>query len=91
MDEEKKVVHSFVVSQYEDGTVDVKDAGVEGTETLSNDQIFTKIEDYAKLISLRRASDVAFAAAYNAVAKFYQDAAAAQRKAAEVNPDESKS
>jgi len=88
--EEKKVVHSFTVSQYEDGSVDVKDAGVEGTEALTNDQIFNKIEDYAKLIGLRRQSDVAFSAAYNAMAKFYQDLATQQKAAAEAAAQEPK-
>lgn len=87
--EEKKVIFAYTVSRNEDGSVDVKNAGLEGVEDISNEAIYKDIEDVARLIEMKRASDTAFTAAYNGAAKFYQDLAAQQKAAAQaavVNP-----
>lgn len=81
--EEKKVIFAYTVSRNDDGSVDVRDAGLEGVEPISNEAIYKDIEDVAKLIELKRTSDTAYTAAYNAIAKFYQNLAAQQRAAAE--------
>jgi hypothetical protein len=89
--EDKKVVFAYTVMRNEDGSVDVKDAGLEGVEPIATSDIYTDIEAVAKLIELKKSSDAAFAAAYNGIAKFYQDLAAQQKAQAEeaaavVNP-----
>jgi hypothetical protein len=89
--EDKKVVFAYTVMRNEDGSVDVKDAGLEGVEAISTPDIYTDIEAVARLIDLKKSSDAAFTAAYNGIAKFYQDLAAQQRAQAEeqaavVNP-----
>jgi hypothetical protein len=80
---EKKVLFAYTVVRNEDGSVDVQDAGLEGVEAISNDKIYEDIEAVSRLITLKRASDVAFTGAYNGIAKFYQDLAAQQKAAAE--------
>jgi hypothetical protein len=81
--EDKKVVFAYTVMRNEDGSVDVKDAGLEGIEPIGTADIYADIEAVAKLIELKRSSDAAFTAAYNGIAKFYQDLAAQQRAQAE--------
>jgi len=81
--EDKKILFAYTVIRNEDGSVDVKDAGLEGVEPVSNDKIYEDIEAVSRLISLKRASDVAFTGAYNGIAKFYQDLAAQQKAAAD--------
>jgi hypothetical protein len=85
MAENKKVVYAYMVMRNEDGSVDVKDAGLEGVEPVESAKIYEDIEAVAKLIELKRASDTAFAASYNAIAKFYQDLAAQQKAAQEAS------
>jgi len=91
--DDKKVVFAYIVMRNEDGSVDVKDAGLEGVEPIATSDIYTDIEAVSKLIDLKRSSDAAFTASYNGIAKFYQDLAAQQRATAEqqagvVNPTE---
>lgn len=81
--EEKKVLFAYTVVRNEDGSVDVRDAGLEGVEPVSTDKIYEDIESVAKLISLKRSADAAFVASYNGIAKFYQDLADQQKAAAE--------
>jgi hypothetical protein len=81
--EDKKILFAYTVIRNEDGSVDVRDAGLEGVEVVSNDKIYEDIESVSRLITLKRASDVAFTGAYNGIAKFYQDLAAQQKAAAE--------
>lgn len=77
---EKKVLYAYTVLRNEDGSVDVRDAGLEGVEPVATDKIYEDIESVAKLIELKRSSDAAFVAAYNGIAKFYQDLAAQQKE-----------
>lgn len=91
MEDSKKVVFAYTVSRNEDGSVDVKDAGLEGTTPVENAKIYEDIEAVAKLIELKRQSDASFVAAYNGIAKFYQDVNAAQAKAAAATTTEKKS
>lgn len=74
-----KVQFAYMVVRNEDGSVDVKDAGLEGVTPIPTEKIYEDIEAVAELIERKRVSDAAFAAAYNAVAKFYSDAAKAQK------------
>jgi len=78
--EDKKVLFSYTVTRNSDGSVDVADnsAAHVGAEAITSDKIYEDIEAVAKLVDLKRTSDAAFAAAYNGVAKFYQDVAAQQ-------------
>jgi hypothetical protein len=86
--EDKKILFAYTVIRNEDGSVDVRDAGLEGVEAVSNEKIYEDIEAVSKLIALKRASDVAFTGAYNGIAKFYQDLAAQQKAAAEATEKE---
>ena len=81
--DEKKVLFSYTVTRNSDGSVDVADnsAAFEGVEPITSDKIYEDVEAVARLVELKRASDTAFAAAYNGVAKFYQDVAAQQQAA----------
>lgn len=79
---EKEIKVAYVVYRYADGSADVKDAEMEGTERVSNDEIFKDIEDVARLVQLKRVENAAFVAAYNGTAKFYQDVNAKQQEEA---------
>jgi hypothetical protein len=81
MADSKKVAFAYTVVRNEDGSVDVRDAGLEGVEAIENARIYEDIEAVARLIELKRQSDASFVAAYNGIAKFYQDLAAQQQKA----------
>ena len=85
MDKEKKVVVAYTVFRNEDGSVDVKDAGLEGTTALSNEEIFRDIRDVSRLIKLKEAQDAAFIGSYNALTRFYQDLA--EQQATPVEPE----
>jgi hypothetical protein len=78
--EDKKVLYSYTVTRNSDGSVDVADNSemFEGVDSITSDKIYEDVEAVAKLVALKRTSDAAFAAAYNGVAKFYQDIAAQQ-------------
>jgi hypothetical protein len=82
MEDTKKVAYAYIVMRNEDGSVDVKDAGLEGVEAVENAKIYEDIENVAKLIDLKRQSDAAFVAAYNGIARFYQDLSNQQKAAA---------
>jgi len=88
MADNKKVVFAYIVMRNEDGSVDVKDAALEGVEAVEAPKIYEDIEDVAEMIRLKRYSDAAAVASYNATAKFYQDMQAAQtaRAASPVKP-----
>jgi hypothetical protein len=74
-----KIQFAYTVTRNEDGSVDVKDAGLEGVAVIPTEKIYEDIEAVAQLIERKRLVDASFAAAYNAVAKFYSDAAQAQK------------
>lgn len=80
--EEKKIVAAYTVMRYEDGSVDVKDAEVEGTTKMESEQIYKDIEDVAKMIELKRIEN----STYIGIRRFYADMAAAQQKAQEEAP-----
>jgi len=71
--EEKKVVASYTVTRYEDGSVDVKNVEVEGATEMPTEDIYRDIEEVAKMIATKRVENAAFVGAYNGTAKFYQD------------------
>jgi hypothetical protein len=81
MADNKKVVFAYTVMRNEDGSVDVKSAGIEGVEEIQNSRIYEDIEDVAEMIKVKRYTDAAAVASYNATAKFYQDMQAAQQSA----------
>jgi hypothetical protein len=86
---DKKVLFSYSVTRYEDGSVDVSDLEQEGTEKVTADAIYKDIEDVSRLVALKRTADTAFTAAYNGVAKFFQDVNA-QQKATTSTKEETK-
>jgi hypothetical protein len=65
----KKVVTAYVVKRYENGDIDVEDAGLEGTETLQSEQIYKDIEDVARVIANKRVENAAYVGAY----RFFND------------------
>lgn len=83
-EETKEVLYSYIVTRNTDGSVDVADnsSAHKGAEEINNDKIYEDIENVARLVALKRTSDTAFAAAYNGVAKFYQDVNRQQTAAA---------
>ena len=76
---EKKVVVAYVVKRYNNGDIDVEDAGVEGTDEVSSEQIYKDIEDVSRIIALKRTEN----AAYAGVRRFFAEVEAANRRAAE--------
>ena len=86
--EEKKVVVAYTVKRYEDGSVDVEDAKLEGTEGITSEEIFKDIEGVAEMIETKRVENAAFVGAYNGTAKFYQDVNAAKTAEAEASKEE---
>lgn len=88
MAEEKKVVVAYTVFRNEDGSIDVKDAGVEGTTTLSSEEIYKDIEDVAKVIKNKRTENAAYVGAYNGVSRFFADMQKQQAEAAVGAPTE---
>lgn len=72
--DERKVSVAYTIMRYENGDVDVKHAGVEGTTELSSEGMYKDIEDVARIIQLKRIEN----ASYAGVLRFYQQAQAAQ-------------
>lgn len=77
MSEEKKIAVAYTVKRYEDGSVDVEDAKLEGTQEMTTEQIYKDVEDVAELIKLKRVEN----SAYIGIRRFYADVQAAQEKA----------
>lgn len=75
--EEKKVVTAYVVKRYENGDIDVEDAGLEGTEPMTSEQIYKDIEDVAKLVANKRVENAAYYGAY----RFFMDMRAREEAA----------
>ena len=71
--EERKVAVAYTVTRYEDGSIDVTDAGVEGATVLTSEEIYKDVEDVARIIANKRIENAAFVGAYNGTAKFYED------------------
>lgn len=67
--QEPKVSFAYVVKHFEDGSVTVEDANIEGTTRISANEMYADIEDVAKTIGLRRVSD----AAYQGVVRFFNE------------------
>lgn len=77
---EKKVVVAYTVFRNADGSIDVKNAGVEGTTVVSDEEIYKDIEDVARIIGHKRVENAAYVGAYNGTAKFWENVNAAQNK-----------
>ena len=73
---DKKIIHAYVVEEYEDGNFDVRDAGVEGTETLTKEDIYQSITLVADLIEKTREANLVKVNVYRAMAQFFEDRAA---------------
>lgn len=67
--EEKKVVTAYIVKRYDNGDIDVENAGLEGTTELKSEEMYKDIEDVAKVIELKRIENAALAGVY----RFYAD------------------
>jgi hypothetical protein len=80
---DKKVLYAYTVTRNEDGSIDVKSAGLEGVDEISVPNIYKDIKEVAELVRLKEYTDAAMVASYNGVAKFFQDVNAQQRAAAE--------
>lgn len=89
-EEEKKVVVAYTVFRNSDGSVDVKDAGVEGTTTLSSEEIYKDVEDVARIIKNKRTENAAYVGAYNGVSRFFADMQKQQAEAAAAPTEEAK-
>lgn len=72
-EEVKKVAVAYTVYRNEDGSIDVHDAGVENTATLTNEEIYKDIEEVAKIIANKRTENAAYVGAYNGVSRFFAD------------------
>lgn len=81
--EEKKVVVAYTVKRFEDGSVAVEDAKLEGTTEVVDEQIYKDIEDVADMVNMRRIENAAYAGAR----RFYADLAASQQKAEEAEAE----
>lgn len=73
--EEKKLVTAYIVKRFEDGTIAVEDAGMEGTETLTDELMYKDIEEVAKVVANKRVENAAYYGAY----RFYMDLQARQQ------------
>ena len=82
--EEKKPVVAYTIKRYEDGSVDGVDAGIEGTEKMTSEEIYKDIEEVARIVANKRVENAAFVGAYNGTAKFYKDVQAAKEEPAEI-------
>ena len=76
--DEKKVIHAYIVKEFEDGNFDVEDAGIEGTETLDKEQIYQSVTLLADLIDKTRMSNLVKVNVYRAMAQFFQDRAGSE-------------
>ena len=92
---EKQAVFSYIVTRFDDGTVDVLDnsAAFEGVEPITNQEIYDDVEAVAELVAQKKAYNIAYSASH----QYYQDlikaqqaaqAAAAAKPAGEVLPPE---
>jgi hypothetical protein len=86
--DEKVMTQNYTVTHFKDGTVEVKDSGLEGTETLTVEQIYEDIVNLSKFIDRQRNVTLAYNAGYQAAAKLFQDLQAQQKKAAETTKGE---
>lgn len=79
----RKAIIAYTVTRYDDGSVDVADASLEGTTKVTSADIYKDIEDVDSLIVNKRMENAAYVGAYNGVQKFYQDVAAQAKSQAE--------
>jgi hypothetical protein len=73
---EKTLIHAYIVEEYSDGNFDVRDAEVEGTETLTKEDIYQSITLVADLIEKTREANLVKVNVYRAMAQFFEDRAA---------------
>ncbi len=71
--DEKKIVHAYIVKEFDDGNFDVEDAAIEGTETLDKEDIYQSVTLLADLIDKTRMSNLVKVNVYRAMAQFFQD------------------
>ena len=64
--DEKKLLVAYTVRRYEDGSIDVVDAG--GEATVGTEQIYKDIEDVADIIRIENAAYAGISRFYSAVA-----------------------
>ena len=76
--DEKKIVHAYIVKEFDDGNFDVEDAAIEGTETLDKEDIYQSVTLLADLIDKTRMSNLVKVNVYRAMAQFFQDQTAGQ-------------
>jgi hypothetical protein len=84
---DKKVLFAYTVTRNEDGSIDVVSAGLEGVPEISVPNIYKDIKEVAELVRMKELSDASMVAAYNGVAKFFQDVNAQQKAAAEAKTE----
>jgi hypothetical protein len=82
MAEEKKLTQQYTVMHFSDGTVEVKDALVDGTEEMTVEKIYDDIVSLSTFIERQRSATLAYNAGYQAALKFMQDLQARQQAAA---------
>ena len=85
--DEKKIVHAYIVKEFDDGNFDVEDAAIEGTETLDKEDIYQSVTLLADLIDKTRMSNLVKVNVYRAMAQFFQDQASAQSDAEPETPN----
>lgn len=79
--EKENVVVAYTIKRLADGGIDVENLGLEGTEQLSDEQIYRDIEDVARIIDKKRVENAAYAGyvrAYNDIKKYEAQLAAAE-------------
>lgn len=72
MEEEKKILSAFIIKKNSDGSIDLENAGIEGTIELKTEDMYDDILETAKLIDRRRMQDACYVAGFNGAAKFYE-------------------
>lgn len=80
--EEKKATYSYTITHFSDGSIEIADSMREDTDRISPEECYNNVEEVAKTIERKRIENAALVGAYNAVAKFFKDARAAQQEAA---------
>ena len=85
--DEKKIVHAYIVKEFEDGNFDVEDAAIEGTETLDKEDIYQSVTLLADLIDKTRMSNLVKVNVYRAMAQFFQDQTSAHSESEPKTPN----
>ena len=85
--DEKKIVHAYIVKEFDDGNFDVEDAAIEGTETLDKEDIYQSVTLLADLIDKTRMSNLVKVNVYRAMAQFFQDQTSAHSESKPETPN----